>query len=188
MEYSEIIYSARYCFPAVTALFFIIKLLGGTSEDRKHSLVLCFLCVLYFFTPELDITLPPELYKTAYIEALFIEILITGVGMMIMFMLVPFDKKAFKHALLLTFIIFINFMLTWHYTISSQEFFYSYFDELIITASLLQLMVSYDGFTRSISRIIGFFRREQSDTGGAFASCLCRIRNTQEHIKSKGRA
>ena len=123
MDYSEIIYSARYCFPVITALFFTIKLIGGESKDRKHSLVLCFLCVLYFLTPEIDVNQSKELYKAAYVEALFIEILITGAGMLMMFSLTPFDKKALAQAVILALIIFINFMLTWHYTISLQPFF-----------------------------------------------------------------
>lgn len=187
MEYSDVIYSARYCFPVITALFFIIKLIGGESRDRKHSLILCFLCFLYFITPEMDVNQSMELYKSAYIEALFIEILITGDGMLIMFMAAPFDKKAFLHAVLLAFIILTNFMLTWHYTVSSSPFFYSYFDELIIIASLLQIAVSYNGFIGSISRIVGFFRRLQSDIGWAFFSCVRWFRDIQEHIKSKGR-
>lgn len=188
MEYSELIYNARFYFPIITALFFAIKLIGGKSIDRKHSLILCFLCVLYFMTPSLDVTLSKELYFTAYIEALFIEILITGSGMLLMFLAVPFDKKAFKHALLLAFIILANFMLTWHYTVESSPFFYEHFDELIIIASVSQIMVSFNGISESISRIVGFFRQLQSSIGWAFFSCVCRFRDIQEHIKGKERA
>jgi hypothetical protein len=188
MDYSDVIYSARYCFPVITALFFVIKLFGGTSVDRKHSLILCFLCVLYFMAPEININQSKELYKAAYLEAIFIEILITGAGMMMMFMLVPFDKKAFSHALILVFIIVINFMLNYHYTISPQYFFKNYFDELIIIASVSQIMVSYDGFTRSISSIVEYFRRAQDYIGYAFLDGLCWIRNIQIHIKSRGRS
>lgn len=188
MDYMDLIYSVRYYFPVVTALFFVIKLIGGGSADRRHSLILCFLCVLYFMTPEINANQTPELYEAAFIEALFIEILITGVGMIMMFMLVFFDKKAFAQAVILTFIIFINFMLTWHYTISSLEFFKSYFNELIITLSILQIAVSYDGFTGSISNIIGYFRRTQNDIGWAFFSCLCWFRDTQVYLKGEGKS
>lgn len=187
MEYSSFVYSARFYFPIATALFFIIKLFGGDSCDRKHSIVLCCLCVLYFITPEIPKELSKAAYKIAYIEALFIEILISGAGMLAMFALVIFDKKAFYHALLLALIVFINFMLTWHYTMQPVPFFKIYFNELIITASLLQILVSYDGIRDSISRIIGFFRELQSVVGWAFFSCLCWFRNIQEHKKSKGR-
>lgn len=188
MEYADIIHNARYYFPVVTALFFVIKLVGGMSRDRKHSLILCSICALYFMMPDIDDTLSRELYKKAYIEALFIVILISGAGMMAMFSAAVFDKKAFKHALILTFIIFINFMLTWHYTESPQPFFHGYFDELIITASILQIMVSYDGFTESVTRIIGFFRASQSSVVGVFVSCVRCLRNTQIHKKSERRS
>ncbi len=185
MNYSDLIYNARSYFPVITALFFIINLIGGKSEDRNHSLILCFLCALYFMTPNLDIALSKSMYFNAYIEALFVEILITGAGMLIMFLAATFDKLAFKHALILAFIILTNFMLTWHYTVSSSPFFYNYFDELIITASFLQIMVSRNGFIGAISSIFRFFRSAQDVVYWAFISYLCRMGDIQKHKKSK---
>jgi len=131
-NYPDLIHSARFYFPVITALFFIIKLIGGKSEDRIHSLVLCILCYLYFITPNIKEGLSEVAYKAAFVEGLWIEILISGAGMLAMFFFVVRDKKAFKHAVLLAFIIFINFMLTWHYTVKPSPFFKMYFNELII--------------------------------------------------------
>lgn len=188
MEYAELAHTARLSFPILTAVFFAIKLLGGPSGDRKHSFIICAVCALYFMVPDINEKLNDVEYKKAYIEALFITILIAGAGMMAMFSAAMFDKKAFKHALILTFIIFINFMLTWHYTESPQPFFHGYFDELIIIASILQIMVSYDGFTGSVSRIIEFFRTSQSTVIRVFVSCVRWIRNIQIHKKSERRS
>ena len=185
MDYTSFVYSARYCFPVITALFFLIKLFGGNSCDKKHSLVLCFLCVMYFITPELDVTLSKELYMDSYIQALFVEILISGAGMLAMFSLAPFDRLAFRHALVLAFIIFINFMLTWNYTVAESPFFLNYFNELIIIASVLQITVSHNGIIESISRIIKFFRRVQNYIGWAFFLGLCWLRDLQIHTKIK---
>lgn len=188
MDYSELIHSARIYFPVITALFFVIKLIGGDSEDRIHSLVLCILCCLYFMTPDIEDGLSKVAHKAAFVEGLWIEILISGAGMLAMFFFAIRDNKAFPHAVLLAFIIFINFMLTWHYTIKPSPFFYEYFDELIITASVLQIMVSYNGIKQSISRIIGFFRSLQGSIGWAFFSCLCWLRDIQEYFKGEKRA
>lgn len=189
MIYSDLTHIVGYYFPVLTAIFFAIKLVGGESRDRKHSFVLCFLCVLYFMTPDLDESLSEVLYQAAFVEALWIEILISGAGMMIMFAVAAgrFDKTAFKHAVILALIIFFNFMLSWHYTVTSSPFFKSYYDELIITASILQIMVSYNGIRESISRIIGFFGSLQSAVGWAFFACLCWLRNIQEYIKGEKR-
>lgn len=186
-NYYDLIHSARFYFPVITALFFVIKLIGGRSEDRIHSLLLCILCCLYFITPDIKDGLSEVAHKAAFIEGLWIEILISGAGMLAMFFFTIRDSKAFPHAVLLAFIIFINFMLTWHYTVNPSPFFYEYFDELIITASVLQIMVSHNGIIESISRIIGFFRSLQGSIGWAFFSCLCLLGNIQEHFKSEKR-
>lgn len=188
MDYLDLVYSVRVYFPVITALFFVIKLIGGEREDRLHSFILSLLCGLYFMTPDIASNLSADLYKAAYVEALFVEILISGAGMLAMFLMVPFDKKAFRHAFLLAFIILINFMLTWHYTVSSSPFFHKYFDELIITASILQIMVSYNGIIESISRIIGFFSSLQGVIGRSIVSCIRFLGNIQKHIKGEKRA
>lgn len=187
MDYSDIVYSARFYLPIVTALFFAIKLIGGERRDRIHSFIICFICALYFLIPNIDVTLSKELYKTAYIEALYIVILISGAGMLSMFSMIFFDNKAFIHALLLAFIILVNFMLTWHYTISPQSFFYTYFDELLIIAGILQIMVSHNGIIDSISRITRFFRVSQRVSSGVFVPCVRWVASISKYKKSKER-
>ena len=172
-------------FPVLTSLFFFIKLVGGTSEDRKHSFIICCVCALYFMVPDIKDNLSDLAYLDSYVEALFIIILISGAGMMSMFSMVPFDKKAFKHSIILALIVFTNFMLTWHHTVSPQTFFYSYFDEIIIVISAFQIAVSSNGIIDSISRIIGFFRSLQSSISGLVIHCLRLLRDIQEHKKSE---
>jgi len=186
MNYSDAIHIARYYFPVITAIFFVMKLIGGESKDRKHSLIICCVCALYFMIDDIDSSLSKIEYREEYIEALFIIILIAGAGMMSMFSMVPFDGKAFKHSLILAFIILINSMLTWHYTVSPQPLLYSYFDELIIIASIIQIMVSCNGIMGSISRIVEFFRFTQRSFVGFFVSCVCRMGNPQKNKKSEG--
>lgn len=186
MDYSEFIYTVRLYFPVLTAIFFLIKLLGGESRDRKHSLVICLICFIYFIIPEMDEGLSNEAYKIAYIQALWVVTMITGAAMMALFLLTPFDKKAFRHACILAFIILINFMLTYHYTISHSWFFCKNYDELIIIAGIMQIMVSHDGFIGSISNIVRYFRSEQNNNIRVFIPRILWVGNLQKHKESKG--
>ena len=71
-------------------------------------------------------------------------------------MFLVFDKTAWKQALLLAFATVCHGMIIYDLTIASSIFslfFYSFYDELIITIGILQMMVSYDGFTTALSNI-----------------------------------
>lgn len=185
-HYSDFIYIVRSYFPVLTALFFAIKLIGGESKDRKHSFIICCVCALYFMVPDINDDTGPIIYLKAYVEALFIIILISGAGMLAMFSMVPFDRKAFIHSLILAFIVLTNFMLTWHHTVSPQPLFYNLFDEMILVISIIQIMVSSNGIIDSISRIIGFFGRLQGAISGAFVYCVRAFGNIQRNKKSEG--
>jgi len=193
--YSDVTYFASYYFPVLTAMFFLIKLIGGESRDRKHSFVLCCLCVLYFITPDIKDNLSEELYTAEFVKALWIEILISGAGMMAMFGIAIYDKSAFKHALILALIIFISFMLSWNYTVVSSplwakwltQFFKEYYDELIISVSILQIMASLNGISESISRIFEFFRSAQRRVVWGIVSCIRFLGMLQVRAKSEKR-
>ena len=185
MEYSELTFTARYYFPVITAVFFLIKLFGGTSQDRKHSAVISALCIIYFIMPSIGGEQGSESYLSVYVSALGVTILLLGAAMLSMFALAAFDKKAFIHAVIFAFMILFNFMLAWHYVMSPSQFFYLYFDELIILISLVQILVSSNGIIDSISNVYRFFRSAQSNTIRVFASCLRWMGNLQKNKRSE---
>jgi len=75
---------------------------------------------------------------------------------MILTMMMPIDKTAWKHALILAFAVLCHSMISL-YLITDSSFlesvsflFYEYYDELIIMSALLQIWVSRDGMAKGI--------------------------------------
>jgi len=66
------------------------------------------------------------------------------------------DKLAFKMSLLLWFSVICHTMIIWDLTVHSSfvsHFFYSWYDELILTIGLLQMVISSDGITSALRNI-----------------------------------
>jgi hypothetical protein len=146
--------------------FFLVSLSG---KGERVNLVIFFMYVVnitYIDKINLDINSPE--YLLAYIE---VERFLVGVDVffgLVMYALNKdaFTKYAWKQWSLLAFVVTCHFMILWDLSISQSWLtgkFYTYFDELIIIAGLLQMWVSRDGILTAISRLqkfdYGFFVR-----------------------------
>ena len=91
-----------------------------------------------------------------YIYNRNVSVLWDGATALILSMFLVFDKLAWKQALLLAFATLCHIMIIYDLTIASSIFslfFYSFYDELIITIGILQMMVSYDGLITALGSI-----------------------------------
>lgn len=133
----------------VLAVYFIFILLSGDSKYKRHSFVLVVYSAIYFFMPELDQT--SLTYRESYTQDVNVSMLIEVAAGLAMVCLLPFDRLAKFHSLILAFAVICHCMVycnlkvdpEWIQTIASG--FYTFYDELIILVGLMQMAVSYNG-------------------------------------------
>ena len=115
--------------------------------------------------------LDDDLFPVAdYISSLELSIDIDVITGLLMIPLLNIEKVAIKQATLLAFAVLCHTMILYDLTIASSlfsNFFYDFYDELIIIVSILQMVVSRDGIYTAIRRAQGFiygvwFRRLHS--------------------------
>ena len=137
----------------VMAIFFLIILLFGKLEYKLHSLVIFTSSILaYFSSYDASVILTDEQYSSD----LMVSISWDGVSALIITMFLTYDKKSSKQALLLAFAVTVHTVVLWDQDIHSSlisSMVYYWYDELIITIGLLQMMVSYNGFINAFSNL-----------------------------------
>lgn len=137
----------------IMAIFFLIILLFGKVEYKLHSLVIFTSSILaYFSSYDTSLILTDE----QYIKDLTTSIEWDGATALIMTMFLSFDKKASKQAVLLAFAVSVHTVVLYEqniYSLPINAFIYNWYDELIITIGLLQMMVSYNGFINAFSNL-----------------------------------
>ena len=127
--------------PCMAIYFFIILCFG--SGKRCHSFFILLSCII-----GMQIPIATDYSFEEFIKGINISVLIDGLTALSLSMILFLDKLAFKHVILLSFATITHIMVIYDTTIESSYFslfFYSYYDELIITIGLLQMAVSYDG-------------------------------------------
>jgi hypothetical protein len=91
-----------------------------------------------------------------YIQEKGVLIKIDGITAIILTLLYYKDKLALRMSLLLAFSVLCHTMLIYDLTIHSSfvsNLFYLYYDELIITIGILQMVISRDGITSALRNI-----------------------------------
>jgi len=94
--------------------------------------------------------------QLGYIEEVGILLKIDGCIAFILTTLYFKDKLAFKMSLLLAFSVCCHTMIIYDLTVHSSfvsNLFYAWYDELIITVGLLQMVISSDGITSALRNI-----------------------------------
>lgn len=129
--------------------FFIISVFGRI-ESFKISSILTIYWVLYCWIFIFNVFDP-----MSYIEMVSKLTLIDACFALSCTMIITISKTAWKHALLLSFATLCHIMIILSLKNESYGFFYLWYDELIILVGLLQMVISYDGFTRALNRIQG---------------------------------
>ena len=129
------------------AVYFFIILCFGTGY-RIHSFIIVVSCIIGLCIPEAKDDSLEE-----FLRLVNTSILLEGVTAFTLSMVLIFDKLAWKQALLLAFATLCHIMINYDITIASSPFslfFYSFYDELIITVGILQMMASYNGITTAL--------------------------------------
>ena len=160
--YSDLIYYAAIATMFVlTAYFFIISFMG--TGPRFHSFIILSSSLICISMPEVTVNSPGS-----FIEAVKVAMLIDGVTALSMCMVLFFDKSACKHAGLLIFATIVHIVVLYDLTIASSVFtllFYNYYDELIITVGIFQMMVSSNGFTTALRNLRGYLSWSNAGVG-----------------------
>ena len=149
----------------MAAYFLFIFVLGG-RQNRIHSAILFLSALLNVF-----FQLPESTSLSEYIYNRNVSLLWDGATALMLTGFLPFDKIAWKQALLLAFAVLCHSMIIYDLSIASSWFtlfFYSYYDELIITVGLLQMMVSYDGLIRALDNLQELLFSGVSHNNGSF--------------------
>ena len=135
----------------VIAVYFLFILVFSEPRYRVHSAI-----ILLFTSLNIYFELPVSNSIEGYIANRSINISWDGVTAVALTMCFAFDKLAVKQALLLAFAITCHTVIIYDLTIASSvfsNFFYTWYDELIIVVGLLQMGVSYNGFTTALSNL-----------------------------------
>ena len=139
------------------AIYFLLITILGDSRYKVHAFIICMFSMLAFFTaPDIGNEIVRASTKDEYIKDVGISVLWDGATALILTMFMVFDRVAWKQALLLAFAVLCHSMIIYDLTIASSIFsnvFYTWYDELIIAVGLLQMGVSYNGFTTALSNL-----------------------------------
>jgi len=140
----------------VMAVYFLLILLFGGAENRVHSAII-------LLSSALNVTfqLPEPTDLTSYIFNRNVFVLWDGITAFMLTMFLIFDRVAWKQALILCFATLCHLMIIYDLTIASSwfsQFFYNYYDELIITVGLTQMAISYNGIYTALRTIRKFVR------------------------------
>lgn len=110
----------------------------------------------------------------SYVESKYLFMWYDILIAVLMIVLLMIDKQAWKHTLILAFAALCHFMIIYDLTIHSSfasNIFYTWYDELIITVGILQMVISHDGLynalrnARKLILRLGFHCRGYSKGG-----------------------
>ena len=141
----------------ILAVYFLFILVFVGSGNRVHSAII-FLSSMLLVVFEL----PEATNESEYVFNRGVNILWDCATALILVAFLVFDKTAWKQALLLAFAVACHGMIVYDLTIASSTvsmFFYSYYDELIITVGITQMMVSHDGLLTALGNLRKFIPR-----------------------------
>jgi len=141
-----------FIFMYVIAAYFFIILVLGESRYRVHSAI-----ILLFTVLNIVFELPESTNDFEYVSNRAINIAWDGFAGLLMVCCLPLDKLASKQSLLFAFAVTCHCMIIYDLTITSSllgSFFSVWYDELIIVVGILQIGVSYNGFTTAYNNAL----------------------------------
>ncbi len=130
------------------AVYFLFIVVFGNKYNKIHAVIIllsCFLNILFPIEMAVDVK--------SYISNREVYTLLDGATALMLTMFLKLDKIAWKQALLLAFATLCHIMIILSIKQAHAGFFYTWYDELIITIGLLQMMVSYDGLIGALSNL-----------------------------------
>ena len=140
------------------AVYFLFIVTLGGSSTRIHSAIIFTSCAL-----NIMFQLPIAENTEQYIFNRQVFVLWDGITALILTMFLFFDRIAWKQALLLAFATLCHIMIIYDLTIASSavsNFFYNWYDELIIMVGLTQMAISYNGIITALRNIREYLFRD----------------------------
>lgn len=154
--WSDYAFQASSNLGIVVCAFFCFIMLFGDSRDRVHSILIFSFAMASIMLPEITSQYGTQQYTEDYKSKAALLIGISCLTALSFVPALPIDKKAWIHALVFIFIIFLRIMVLHkltapHYFLST--FVYVWYDEALIITSLIQLLISYDSFIAALHRL-----------------------------------
>ena len=135
----------------VMVIWFSILLFSNRNYFLCAIIILLSCLSNIIIVDSLSLTVP-----MSYIEEIGFFIKLDGLTAIILTALYLHDKLALRMSLLLAFSVLCHTMIIYDLTVHSSfvsNLFYSWYDELIITVGILQMVISIDGITSALRNI-----------------------------------
>ena len=106
-----------------------------------------------------------ETYRSDYLKQVNTSMLIEGAAGLVMIYFLFFDRLVKYHAVILAFAVMCHIMVYCHIQEDPEWIqaitygFYTFYDELIILIGLMQMAVSYNGFTTALGNVQDYILR-----------------------------
>ena len=169
-------------------LWFLFISIFGSKKYTKPSVLLAvvwgFYCCCFIFK-----LFDPLSFK----EMLSVLILIDSVTALILLTNQFISRFSVKIAATLAFAVLCHSMILLYKITTLSEVkmltmgFYDYYDELIATVGILQLLVSYDGIAGSVQRFTGSLKLLQILLLRSYVMRVCRVKNYILHLTRKNK-
>lgn len=156
--------------------FFFIILIFGERSLKSCSLVIFTSCVLNLLSDNtLDLSLSPIEIEQSFIYYCNVAILWDSACALLLITSKLFNQESGKQALLLCFAVLCHIMVAY----GLSEFFRTWYVELILVISLIQMLVAYHGF-RAASIELWKFGRWLFDDNSRNHSCILEREEAKE--------
>lgn len=136
------------------AFYFLIIMITAEWRYKIHAFIIFMFSSAAIYTGLGIDEAVRNVTLNEYIKDVKISILWDGAAALMLTMFLIFDKAAWKQALLLAFAVLCHSVLIYDLTITSSpfsNFFYDWYDELIIAVGLLQMGASYNAIANGFA-------------------------------------
>ena len=171
-----------YPLPMMLTFYFLFLTLFGDMRIKISSFVVFLSSLFILVTADYDFSMVGNMVSNdTYTQDVGISVLWDGVTALIIIMFVKFDDYAIDQSILLIFATACHIMVLSGLLSDRTGIFFIWYDELIITIGILQIMVSYDGFIHALSNLQSLLLR-------AYTYCNRTIQNLPLHKDSGKRS
>jgi hypothetical protein len=142
----------------LVAPWFLFIIVFGDNKYLPHATILFLMATINILFVDIFGMTNPLTYVEEKVLLMWYDILIG----MFMIALLMIDKQAWKHALILAFAALCHYMIIYDLTVYSSfvsNVFYNWYDELIITVGVIQMVISHNGLISALRNIREYILR-----------------------------
>jgi len=170
-----------YPLPSILAFYFLFLTLFGDIRVKISSFFVFISSVFIMITAPYDFSAIGSMVSDDFYEQdVGLCILWDGLTALIISVFLRYDEYAIKQASLLIFATLWHTVVLLSLLNNHVGFFFAWYDELIISIGLLQMMVSYDGFIHALGNLQALLLR-------AGDYCNRVVQNLSTHKNSRKR-